>query len=126
MPIEQTPLLPPEVLQEDHEAILAISSLPNYSPYNSNDSAPALKQLDTQCLQLEQELQQLHQAYEAGRERLIAAAWARHHAVLRAKLQVIAQYGADSCEVQAIGLKRRSERKRSVRKLNKTTSTSTI
>jgi hypothetical protein len=39
-----------------------------------------------------------------------------YEAIRGAKEQVIAQYGGDSLAVQAIGLKRRSQRKRPVRR----------
>jgi hypothetical protein len=40
-----------------------------------------------------------------------AAEWAFHNAMLGVKDQVIAQFGKDSNEVQALGLKKKSERK---------------
>jgi hypothetical protein len=39
-----------------------------------------------------------------------------HNAMLDAKTQVITQYGANSDEVQALGLKKRSEYKKSIRR----------
>jgi hypothetical protein len=41
----------------------------------------------------------------------VAAEWEFHNLMLGAKDQVIAQFGRDSNEVQAIGLKKSSERK---------------
>jgi hypothetical protein len=41
-----------------------------------------------------------------------AAEWALHNAVLGARTQVRAQYGDDSNELQAVGHKKRSDRKR--------------
>jgi hypothetical protein len=54
---------------------------------------------------------QAEAAYKAARDNAVAAEWAFHNAVLGAKEQVIAQFGKDSNEVQAIGLKKKSERK---------------
>jgi hypothetical protein len=116
MAVIQNYLPPQDVLLADHIAILTINELPGYAPHNSDDGAAALMALDAAFTQIEQEVRQLHNAYEAGRTRLIAAAWVRHNAVLSAKQQVIAQYGDDSSEVQAIGLKRKSERKRPTRR----------
>jgi len=116
MTVIQNYLPAQDVLQADHITILSINDLPGYSPYNPDDSASALMALDVAFTQAEQELRHLHNAYEAGRAKLIAAAWARHNAVQRAKQQVIAQYGADSNEVQAIGLKKKSDRKRPARR----------
>ena len=104
------------VLQADHIAILSINELPGYAPYSSDDSASALTALDVAFTQAEQEVLHLHNAYEAARGKLIAAAWVRHNAVQRAKQQVIAQYGADSSAVQTVGLKKKSDRKRPTRR----------
>ena len=41
-----------------------------------------------------------------------AAVRALHEGILNAKLQVLAQFGADSFEIKALGLKRISEHKR--------------
>jgi hypothetical protein len=49
---------------------------------------------------------------EAARDAANAAEWALHNLILGAKDQVIAQYGEDSDQVQAIGLKKKSEHKR--------------
>lgn len=41
----------------------------------------------------------------------IEAEWEFHNAILVAKEQVIGQYGIDSNEAQAVGIKKKSERK---------------
>jgi hypothetical protein len=53
---------------------------------------------------------------DAARDATQAAEWALHHAILGVKRQVVAQYGPDSDAVQAIGLKKASDRKRPVRR----------
>ena len=55
------------------------------------------------------------QAQAIARELAIAAEWAMHDCLLGAR-QVIAQYGADAHEVELLGLKRKSERRRPVRR----------
>jgi len=51
-------------------------------------------------------------AAEAARDTATTNEWEFHELVLSAKDQVIAQYGRDSNEAQAVGLKKKSERKR--------------
>ena len=46
---------------------------------------------------------------DAARDEATVAEWAFHNAVLGAKDQVIAQFGDDSNELQALGLKKKSE-----------------
>jgi hypothetical protein len=60
-------------------------------------------------------------AFAAARDASAAAEQAFHHAVLRTKAQVIAQYGDDSDAIQSLGLKKRSDRKRPVRRATRTT-----
>ena len=47
-----------------------------------------------------------------ARDTANAAEWAVHNFILGMKTQIIAQYGEDSDQVQAIGLKKKSERKK--------------
>ena len=56
------------------------------------------------------------QAQAIARDLAIAAEWALHDGMLGAKAQVIAQYGPDAHAVQLLGLKRKSERRRPVRR----------
>jgi hypothetical protein len=53
-----------------------------------------------------------------------AAEWALHNAVLGARTQVRAQYGHDSNELQAVGHKKRSDRKRPSRPVRTATAIS--
>jgi len=56
-------------------------------------------------------------ALAAARDTEIIAAREFHSAMLGAKTAVTAQYGSDSPAVQAIGLKKKSERKRPTRRV---------
>ncbi|MCS7226483.1 MAG: hypothetical protein NZ821_05760, partial [Gloeomargarita sp. SKYB31] len=48
-------------------------------------------------------------AAKAARDEANRSEWRFHNLVLGAKEQVIAQYGRDSLQVQALGLRRKSE-----------------
>lgn len=50
-------------------------------------------------------------AANAARDTSTGSEWSFHNLVLGGKDQVIAQYGRDSDEAQAVGLKKKSERK---------------
>ena len=54
---------------------------------------------------------QAEAAYASARDNAVAREWEFHNLILGAKDQVMAQFGRDSNEVQAIGLKKASERK---------------
>jgi hypothetical protein len=116
MAVNQNRALSQAELQSDHLALLAIRDLADYIPHNPAYSTSSLITLDAALTQAQEEELRLHNALAAARDATIAAAWALHNAILGAKAQVIAQYGADSNAVQAIGLKRKSERKRPARR----------
>jgi hypothetical protein len=48
--------------------------------------------------------------WQAARDGNVAAQWAFHNAILGAKHQIVAQFGDDSNEAQAVGLTKKSER----------------
>jgi hypothetical protein len=79
-------------------------------------------------LQLQASLTEAEQAEQAARVALDQARAARaeathlyHDAVVAARTQVIAQYGSDAAAVSLVGLTRRSERKRPVKRQTSTT-----
>jgi hypothetical protein len=54
-------------------------------------------------------------------DHLAVARWNFHNVILQVKEQIRAQFGSDSVEIQSLGLKRASERKRPIRKNSKVT-----
>jgi hypothetical protein len=116
MAINQNRALSHAEMQADHLVLLAIRDLTDYTPHNPDYSTAALVALDVALTRAQEEELRLRNALEAARDATIVAAWAMHNAILGAKAQVIAQYGHDSNAVQAIGLKRKSERKRPARR----------
>lgn len=112
----QTVRIRPAVLQEDKEALAALQGMADYRPSNPAYKMENLQAaLKTMTAQQEAEVQ-AQAAFAAARDGAVASEWEFHNAMLGAKDQVIAQYGKDSEQVQAIGLKRVSERKSPQRK----------
>jgi hypothetical protein len=109
-------------LEDDREALLALRELRDYKPVNPSYSAEALAALEEALTRAQHEELRLQNALAAARDAATAAAWALHNAVLGAKAQVIAQYGADSDAIQSLGLKKKSERKRPTRRNGTTAS----
>ena len=109
--------LPGAVAQADIDAYLALKVMPDYRPFNTDFSLPSVTQLhDNLRITQEAELHAQH-AHAAARDAAIAAQWAFHDAILGVKNQVKALYGADSDELAALGLKKKSERKSTARNL---------
>src|SRR5690242_15427797 len=116
MALNENRRLPQDEIQADRTALLAIRELRDYSPLNPTFSAEALASLDAALRRAQEEELRLRNALEAARDAATTAAWALHNGILGAKAQVIAQYGHDSNAVQALGLKKKSERKRPARR----------
>lgn len=104
------------VLQSDLNAHLTIQALADYQPANPAYSKEAL-QARHDALQAASEAElQAQNALAAARDASVAAEWEFHNLMLGIKDQVIAQYGADSDQVQSLGLKKKSEHKRPARR----------
>jgi hypothetical protein len=108
--------LSPDEIQADRNALIGIQSLPDYTPMNSTYSAATLAELGRAMEEARQAEVRAQQALAAARDAAAAAEWALHEGMLGAKAQVVAQYGPDSNAVQLLGLKRKSERRRPVRR----------
>ena len=118
-----TTRLAPLTLEADRETMLALQDMHDYQPRNPSYSVATMVALEVALTQAEQAERRARIALDAARDQAIAAAHAFHDAALGAKAEVIAQYGADSSAVQAIGLKRKSERRRTTRRSNSSAGT---
>ena len=106
----------PITLQADLDAHTATQAITDYAPANAAYSKTAL-QANLEAMRAAQEAETNAQnALDAARDAVAAAEWDFHNALLGVKDQVIAQFGDDSNEVQAMGLKKKSERARPTRK----------
>ena len=96
-----------------HDALRAISS---YAPSNP---AYTIAELDKkrQALEAKRAAEaQTAAAYDAARDEAVAAEVEYHNAILSSRDQVVAQFGKDSNEVQAVGRKKVSEYRKPTRK----------
>ncbi len=109
-------LIAAPVLASDRATLHALQDIPAYAPRNPELSTGSLTTLEEELTQAQLETERIRLALEAAHAREIAAGWKFHERVISAKTEVIAQFGADSQEVHAIGLKKKSERKRPVRR----------
>jgi hypothetical protein len=103
-------------IQSDRHALIGVQSLPDYTPISSAYSALKLADLQHAMEDAQQAEIRAQQALSTTHDAATTAEWAFHEGVLGAKTQVIAQYGPDSNAVQLLGLKRKSERRRMVRR----------
>lgn len=112
----------PQIIQADQSALSAVQHLIDYSPVKSEYDVSALT--NARGRMEAARLAELHaqNALNAARDAAMAAEWEFHDMILGAKTQVIAQYGSDSDQVSALGLKKKSDRKRPTSRSKTTTS----
>lgn len=108
--------IPTKILEEDRYALIGLQSLDSYTPANSNFDTATLTTLHSQMLAVQSELISTMQRIDALRDKVADAENAFHNGIQGAKNQVIAQYGDDSLEIQTLGRKRKSERRRPSRR----------
>jgi hypothetical protein len=109
---DETRRLKPSVLSFDRDSVTALQTINGYAPANSGFTLTALNGLKAD-LDAAQAAETHALALAAtARDEANAKEWAFHNAVIGMRDQVIAQYGRDSNEAQAVGRKKASERKR--------------
>ena len=103
-------------LLADDAALMALKAIKGYQPFNPDHSVQALTTKQA-AMRAAQEVEvQAQNALNAARDAAVAAQWDYHNGILGAKDHVVGQFGSNSDEVAALGLKKKSERKAPVRK----------
>jgi hypothetical protein len=113
---DQSRRLVPSILAEDEAAFVALQSITNYSPSNPAYTLAAITEIRNRMQEKRTREAQAAIALAAARDDATAAEWEYHNAVLGSRDQVVAQFGKDSNEVQAVGLKKVSEYRKPTRK----------
>ncbi len=103
-----------KLLVEDDRALAALAQIGGYQPNNPTATVENLQRLQTEMIKARDAKTAAEAAHKAASDQANDTARAYHEAILLAKVQVKGQFGPDSAEVQSIGLKRSSERKRPV------------
>lgn len=112
----QSRRLNPSILADDLEIFAALKTIEDYKPANPAYTVTALGVIDTNRMSAHDKEAQISAAYESARDDHVSLQWEFHNGVLGAKDQVIAQFGPDSNEAQAMKLKKKSEYKNPTRK----------
>jgi hypothetical protein len=116
----ETKSLNAAAIKADKETFAALQSVTGYTPANAVYAIPAIANALNELNSAEAAEAQAVAALATARDNTVAKEWAFHNLVLGAKDQVVAQFGRDSNEVQAIGLKKASEYKSRARKTKAT------
>jgi hypothetical protein len=102
--VNKTNRLKPALIQADRDAFAALQGVAGYAPANLAYAMTAITAAQASLIAAQQA-----EVQAAARDAAVAREWEFHDMMLGAKDQVIAQYGKDSDEVQALGLKKKSE-----------------
>jgi hypothetical protein len=109
-------------LKEDHDALVGLQSITNYAPPDPDYSTTRLLELENNVNIIRDRIVQTMKLLDNLRDEAAVAENVYHEAIQRMKLHVLSQFGPDSIEVQTIGLVRKSERRRSVRRVSQPSS----
>ncbi|MBV9925331.1 MAG: hypothetical protein JOZ96_09980 [Acidobacteria bacterium] len=112
----QTRRIASGVLSEDREAFDALQGIDGYAPANPAYKTESIKAVRDRLDDLLREATQAEAEADAKRDAANGAEWEFHNAILGAKTQVAAQFGDDSDELAALGLKKKSEYKSPTRR----------
>ena len=107
----QSRRLSPIKIEADEKGFAALRSITSYTPINPTYSLSALGAAHVELEELRDGEARAVAAAASARDRTVAKEWEFHNLMLGVKEQVIAQFGKDSDEVEALGLKRKSEYK---------------
>ena len=112
----QSKRLPPPKIEADESVFAALQAIKDYTPINPAYTVAAVRAAHAELEHLRRAESAAAVAAAAARDNTVAKEWEFHNLMLGVKDQVIAQFGKDSGEVQALGLKRKSEYKPPTRK----------
>ena len=112
----ETKRIKPALLQTDKECFAAIETLGGYSPINARYELKGLRKMREDLSEAHQAEAQAMSAAAIARQNAMAREWEFHSLMLGAKDQVVAQFGRDSNEAEAVGLKKKSDYKTRSRK----------
>ncbi len=107
---DQTVPVNADALKADAAALAALAKMAGYAPANADFALTKLQAASAANKAAADAFAQAEVDWQTARDGNVAAQWAFHNAILGAKQQVIAQYGDDSDEAQAVGLTKKSER----------------
>ncbi|MGB3616375.1 MAG: hypothetical protein WBA10_21465 [Elainellaceae cyanobacterium] len=100
------------LIQQDTTAYNGLSFIRDYSTPRTQASPEVLEETYQAMLAMQQAETEQQAAYKAAVDAARLAEWNFHNAVLAMKEVVRGTYGSDSDEAQAVGLKKKSERRR--------------
>jgi hypothetical protein len=113
---DRTRRLSPHLISQDIDSLHGLQTVTSYDTPRTDASRTKLQEAYQAMLTQQQAETEKLTLYRAAADAARLAEWEFHNTVLAMKEVVRGQYGTDSDEAQAVGLKKKSERKRPSRK----------
>ncbi|MBD2463645.1 hypothetical protein H6G89_21830 [Oscillatoria sp. FACHB-1407] len=104
-----------QIIDQDIDSLNGLNAVGEYTIARPEGSPANLKATYAAMLEQRQNEVEKLAVYRAAVDAARQAEWEFHNAVLAMKGMVLGQFGPDSDQVQAIGLKKKSNRKRPTR-----------
>ena len=104
--------LQPRIIRQDIESLYGLRTINNYITGRPAANPEALQTAYEAMLENQQKETEMLTLAKAANDAARLAEWEFHNAILAMKESVRGQFGSDSDEAQAIGYKKKSERKR--------------
>ncbi|MBW4562800.1 MAG: hypothetical protein KME32_16950 [Mojavia pulchra JT2-VF2] len=117
MPLQNTTnRLRPQLISQDIDSLHGLQTISTYDTSRADASVANIQKAYQAMLAQQQAETEKLTLYRAAADAARLAEWEFHNAILAMKDVVRGQYGSDSDQAQAVGLKKKSERKRPSRK----------
>lgn len=116
---DESKRLNPAALEADKNAFAALQAIGNYAPVNPAYTLAKIAEAHDGLVAAQAAEAQAAAALDAARDGTVAKAWTFHNLMLGGKDQVVAQFGRDSNEAQALGRKKPSEFRKRTRAAQK-------
>ena len=109
---DTTRRLAPKRIKQDVQAFHSLATIANYAPMREEATEARLQQRYQAMLESQRQETEVEVQLKALRDQAQQAEWQFHEAILAMKQTVLGQFGPNSDEIQALGYKRKSQRKR--------------
>ncbi|BAY35256.1 hypothetical protein NIES37_60530 [Tolypothrix tenuis PCC 7101] len=108
--------LRPQVISQDVTSLHGLQTIGTYDTSRADASIANIQQAYQAMLAQQQAENEKLTLYRAAADAARLAEWEFHNTILAMKEAVRGQYGSDSDQAQAVGLKKKSDRKRPSRR----------
>jgi len=113
---DTTRRITPNIIKQDIDSFNGLKTVTEYKTARTEATPEALQLAYNEMLAKQSEETEKEKLFKAASDASKQAEWVFHNAVLAMKESVRGQFGSDSDAAQAIGFKKKSERKRPAKK----------